>query len=75
MQSLLWAYEQAQRENGTLIVHFVDFANAFNSMDHMALWRWLEEINIPDIDLIKDIYFFTQTRFVKQTLNLDYQQK
>ena len=56
MQSLLWAYEQAQRENGTLIVHFVDFANAFNSMDHMALWRWLEEINIPDIDLIKDIY-------------------
>jgi hypothetical protein len=22
----------------------------------MALWRWLEELNIPDIDLIKDIY-------------------
>jgi hypothetical protein len=56
VQSLLWAYEQAQRAKGTLIVHFVDFANAFNSMDHMALWRWLEELNIPDIDLIKDIY-------------------
>jgi len=56
VQSLLWAYEQAQREKGTLIVHFVDFANAFNSMDHMALWRWLEEINIPDIDLLRDIY-------------------
>ena len=25
-------------------------------MDHMALWRWLEEINIPDVDLIRDIY-------------------
>jgi hypothetical protein len=52
VQSLLWAYEQARKDKQTLIVHFIDFSNAFNSMDHQALWRWLEEINIPDIDLM-----------------------
>jgi hypothetical protein len=66
VQSLLWAYEQAQREKGTLIVHFVDFANAFNSMDHMALWRWPEELYIPYIDrknIYKDLFYQADTDF------------
>ncbi len=31
---------------------YLDFANAFNSVDHEALWRWLRELNMPDVDLL-----------------------
>jgi hypothetical protein len=31
-------------------------ANAFNSVDHAALWRWLKELNVPDIDLLQSLY-------------------
>jgi hypothetical protein len=34
----------------------LDFANAFNSVDHAALWRWLKELNVPDIDLLQSLY-------------------
>ncbi len=36
----------------------LDFAspNAFNSVDHAALWRWLRELNVPDIDLLQSLY-------------------
>ena len=29
---------------------------SFDSDDHEALWRWLLEVNIPDIDLVQDLY-------------------
>ncbi len=35
---------------------YLDFANAFNSVDHEALWRWLRELNVPDIDLLLSLY-------------------
>ena len=56
IQSMLWGYEKAKEKLETLIVLFLDFKNAFNSMDHQALFRWLEEINMPDLDLLRDIY-------------------
>ena len=40
----------------TLYVAYLDFANAFNSTDHEALWRWLEEIGVPDVDLLRSLY-------------------
>ena len=35
---------------------YLDFQNAFNSIDHEALWWWLKELNIPDVDLLHSLY-------------------
>ena len=35
---------------------YLDFANAFNSVDHEALWRGLRELNVPDVDLLQSLY-------------------
>ena len=55
-QSLHWAFEDAARQKETLYVAYLDFENAFNSIDHEALWQWLERLGIPDIDLLRSLY-------------------
>ena len=55
-QSLFWAYQEAKRRKESLVVTFLDFANAFNSVDHAALWKWLRTLGVPDVDLLEDIY-------------------
>ena len=55
-QSLFWAYQEAKKRKETIVVAFLDFANAFNSVDHPALWRWLREIGVPDVDMLKELY-------------------
>ncbi len=32
---------------------YLDFQNAFNSIEHEALWLWLKEMNIPDVKLLQ----------------------
>ncbi len=56
MQSLYWAVEEAANKRQQLFVVYLDFANAFNSVDHEALWRWLRELNAPDVDLLRSLY-------------------
>ena len=56
VQSLHWAFEQAAEQRQQLWVVYIDFANAFNSVDHEALWRWLQELRVPDIDLLRSLY-------------------
>ena len=56
VQSLHWVIEQAAQSGGTLYVAYLDFENAFNSVDHEAVWRWLAELNIPDVDLLRSLY-------------------
>jgi ribonuclease HI len=55
-QSLFWAYQEAKRLHKPLVVAFLDFANAFNSVDHPALWKWLRTIGVPDVDMIEALY-------------------
>ena len=55
-QSLHWAFEAAAERQGQIYVIYIDFENAFNSVDHEALWRWLRELNIPDVDLLQALY-------------------
>ena len=64
-QSLLWAYQQAKEQRETLVVAFLDFANAFNSVDHCALWEYLRIIGVPDVDMIQGIY--ADSRYQAQT--------
>ena len=56
MQSLHWAIQEAAARKELLFCCYLDFANAFNSVDHAALWRWLKELNVPDIDLLQSLY-------------------
>jgi hypothetical protein len=56
VQSLHWAFETASEKKQKLFVVYADFANASNSVDHEALWRWLRELNVPDVDLLLSLY-------------------
>jgi len=56
VQSLHWVIEDAARQGAPLYIAYLDFENAFNSIDHEALFRWLEELQVPDVDLIRSLY-------------------
>ncbi len=56
VQSLHWVIQEAAEQGQLLYCCYLDFANAFNSVDHQALWRWLKELNVPDIDLLQGLY-------------------
>jgi len=56
VQSLHWAVQEAAERREKLFCVYLDFRNAFNSIDHEALWRWLKELNIPDVDLLQSLY-------------------
>ena len=50
--------EQSNEWQSPLIINFIDFQKAFDSVDHKALWRIMElyGIRIKIIDLIKNLY-------------------
>ena len=56
VQGLHWAIEEKARRGASLYLAFLDFDSAFNSPDHEGLWRWLRELNIPDVDLLQALY-------------------
>jgi hypothetical protein len=56
VQSLHWAIQDAAERRELPFCCYLDFTNAFNSVDHEALWRWLEELNIPDIEWLRSLY-------------------
>ena len=51
---------------------FIDYANAFDGVDHSKLWKILEEMGIPD-HLTCLLEICTQVR--KQRLELDMEQQ
>jgi len=55
-QSLQWAIEDAAQRKESIYIAYLDFENAFNSIDHEPLWQWLEMIGIPDVDLLRSLY-------------------
>ena len=56
VQSLHWAFEAAADRREQLYCCYLDFAHAFNSDHDEALWRWLREVNISDIELVQALY-------------------
>ena len=53
---------------------FIDYAKAFDSVDHNKLWKILKEMEIPDhlTCLLRNLYYM-QVR--KQQLELDMEQQ
>ena len=56
VQSLHWALQEAAERQETVYCCYIDFANAFNSIDNLAQWRWLRELGIQDVDLLESLY-------------------
>ena len=44
VQSLHWALQEAAEHQETVYCCNMDFCNAFNNVDNLALWRWLREL-------------------------------
>ncbi len=51
IDSLFCNQKRPRRE--LLFCCYLDSETAFNSVDHKALWPWLKELNVPDIDCFK----------------------
>ena len=55
-QRQVQSFEERAQRRAFLYVSYLDFESAFNSPDHEGLWRWLRELNVPDVDLLQALY-------------------
>ena len=57
IDNILWITEKA-RELEKNVFCFIDYAKAFNCVDHNKLWKILEEMGIPDhlTCLLRNLY-------------------
>ena len=53
---LEWVTERVQKQFKRLYRIDVDFINAFNAMNQAALWKIMQEYNVPEVDLLMNIY-------------------
>jgi hypothetical protein len=51
-----WITKEAQRLKQRIFRIDIDFRNAFNFMGQSTLWEVMRAYNIPDVDLLEDIY-------------------
>jgi len=46
--NIRWIMEKAREFQKNIYFCFIDYAKAFNCMDHNKLWKILKEMRIPD---------------------------
>ena len=70
--NILWIMEKAREFQKNIYFCFIDYAKAFNSVDHNKLWEILQEMGIPDhlICLLR-----TCMKDKRQQLEMDIQQR
>ena len=70
--NIRWIIEKAREFQKSIYFCFIDYAKAFDSVDHKKLWKILQEIEIPDhlTSLLRNLY-----QVKKQQLELDVEQK
>jgi len=56
--NILWIIEKAREFQKNIYFCFIDYAKAFNCVDHNKLWRILKEMGIPDHPtcLLRNLY-------------------
>ena len=66
-----WIIEKAREFQKNIYFCFIDYAKAFDSVDHNQLWKILKEMGIPDhlTFLLRNLYAVR-----KQQLELDMEQ-
>ena len=69
--NILWIMEKAREFQKSIYFCFIDYAKAFDCVDHNKLWEILKEMGIPDHLTFWEICM--QVR--KQQLELDMEQQ
>ena len=56
--NILWIIEKAKEFQKNIYFSFIDYAKAFDSVDHSKLWKILKEMGIPDhlTCLLRNLY-------------------
>ena len=56
--NIRWIFEKAREFQKNIYFCFIDYAKAFDCVDHSKLWKILKEINIPDhlTCLLRNLY-------------------
>ena len=56
--NILWIIEKAREFQKNIYFCFIDYAKAFDSVDHNKLWKILKEMGIPDhlICVLRNLY-------------------
>ena len=70
--NICWIIEKARKFQKNIYFCFIDYAKAFDCVDHNKLWNILKEMGIPDhlICLLRDLYAVK-----KQQLELNMEQQ
>ena len=68
----LWVIEKARKFQKNIYFCFIDYAKAFDCVDHKKLWKILKEMGIPDIS---PAYWETCIQVKKQQLEIDMEQQ
>ena len=48
IDNILWIIKKAREFQKNIYFFFIDYAKAFNCVDHNKLWKILQEMGIPD---------------------------
>ena len=70
--NICWIMEKAREFQKNIYFCFIDYAKAFDCVNHNKLWKILKEMGIPD-HLISSWETYMQVR--KQQLELDMEQQ
>ena len=56
--NICWIIQKAREFQKNIYFCFIDYAKAFDSVDHNKLWKILQEVEIPDhlICLLRNLY-------------------
>ena len=56
--NIFWMIEKAREFQKNIYLCFIDYAKAFDSLDHSKLWKILKKMGIPDnlICLLRNLY-------------------
>ena len=56
--NIRWFIEKAREFQKNIYFRFIDYAKAFDCVDHKKLWKILKEMGIPDhlICLLRNLY-------------------
>ena len=70
--NICWIIEKARKVQKNIYFCFIDYAKAFDSVDHNKLWKILKEMGIPDhlTCLLRNLYAGQETTVRKQPTGL-----
>ena len=69
--NILWIIGKAREFQKNIYFRFIDYAKAFDCVDHSKLWKILKEMGIPDHLTSWETYMHVR----KQQLELDMEQQ